>query len=126
MKKLLVLALVLAAVSILGITAYAAIQMRPADGSAELPALSTLAISSDSEDTAIEAKVGAFSYPDITVEVNKPVIINFKVDAADLNACNNEIIIPEFGIQQKLVAGDNIVTLTPPVQVPSPIPAGWE
>lgn len=61
----------------------------------------------------IEATVGAFAYPDVTVEVGKPVRINFKVDAADLNACNNEIVIPEWNINKKLSAGDNFVEFTP-------------
>lgn len=61
----------------------------------------------------VEVKVGVFSYPVITVEVDKPVRINFNVDATDLNSCNNEIIIPEWNIQKKLSEGDNFVEFTP-------------
>lgn len=61
----------------------------------------------------IDAKVAAGGYPRITVEVNKPVRINFKVDETSLNGCNNEIIIPEWNISKKLTVGDNFVEFTP-------------
>lgn len=61
----------------------------------------------------VEAQVEPFAYPQITLEANRPVRINFKVDAADLNSCNNEIIIPEWNIRKSLTAGDNYVEFTP-------------
>lgn len=62
----------------------------------------------------VEALVSSFSYPVITVEAGKPVRINFKVASAnDLNACNNEIIIPAFNIKKVLAVGDNYVEFTP-------------
>ncbi len=61
----------------------------------------------------IEAPITATGYPVITVEEGKPVTINFQAAAKELNGCNNEILIPAFGIDKKLVAGDNFVTITP-------------
>lgn len=71
------------------------------------------AVAATGDVQAIEAVVGATYYSDITVEVNRPVRINFKVDAADLNACNNEIVVPEWNISAPLTAGDNFVEFTP-------------
>lgn len=67
----------------------------------------------DPNTALIEAKVLPGGYPEIVVEAGKPVRINFKVDANDLNGCNNEIVIPEWNIDKKLSPGDNFVDLTP-------------
>ncbi len=75
--------------------------------------LAANASSDNQDDQAIIAPVTAFGYPEITVEAGKPVSINFQVTEADLNSCNNEIIIPDFGLNVKLMPGDNIVTFTP-------------
>ena len=61
----------------------------------------------------VEAIVGWFDYPEITVEVNKPVRINFKVTKENLNSCNDRILIPSFGIEKALSVGDNYVEFTP-------------
>lgn len=52
-------------------------------------------------------------YPVITVKAGVPVVWTFKVDKSLLNGCNNALIIPEYNIQQKLKAGDNIIRFTP-------------
>lgn len=67
----------------------------------------------DSQAQTIEATVEGFAYPNITVEVNKPVRINFNVGENVLNGCNNEIVIPEWSIRKKLSVGDNYVEFTP-------------
>lgn len=53
------------------------------------------------------------SYAPITVKKDVPVKFNFHVEGGNLNGCNNAIIIPEYGIEQKLAVGDNIVEFTP-------------
>lgn len=53
------------------------------------------------------------SYPPITVQNGVPVKWTIVADANNLNGCNNEIIIPQFNIEQKLVPGDNVITFTP-------------
>ncbi len=52
-------------------------------------------------------------YPDIVVKKGVPVKWVLNVSPENLNGCNNEIIIGEYGIQQKLVAGENIIEFTP-------------
>lgn len=61
----------------------------------------------------IEAEVSSFAYPNLVVEAGKTVRINFKVQEKNLNYCNYAIIMPEWGIQQELVPGDNWVEITP-------------
>ena len=53
------------------------------------------------------------SYPPITVQDGVPVKWTIVADANNLNGCNSEIVIPQFNIEQKLVAGDNVITFTP-------------
>lgn len=52
-------------------------------------------------------------YTPITVQVGIPVEWTISVEANDLNGCNNEIIIPEYDIEQKLKVGDNTIKFTP-------------
>ena len=52
-------------------------------------------------------------YPAFTVQKGIPVRWVMQVDAKNLNGCNNELVIPEYGIQKKLVVGDNIIEFTP-------------
>lgn len=53
------------------------------------------------------------SYPAITVQKGIPVKWTIKVSEDKLNECNNEILIPEFNKDQKLIVGDNLVEFTP-------------
>ena len=53
------------------------------------------------------------SYPPITVQNGVPVRWTIVADAKNLNGCNNEIVIPQFNKEQKLVPGDNVITFTP-------------
>ncbi len=64
-------------------------------------------------ETVVEAPITGSAYPAITLEVGKPVTLNFQADATQLNGCNNEILIPDFDIDKQLAVGDNYVTLTP-------------
>lgn len=52
-------------------------------------------------------------YPQITVQKGVPVKWTIKADANNINGCNRQIIIPEYGIQQDLAEGDNVITFTP-------------
>ncbi len=53
------------------------------------------------------------SYPNITVK--KGVKVKYILNATEetLNGCNNEIIINEYGIKQKLTIGENIIEFMP-------------
>lgn len=52
-------------------------------------------------------------YAPITVQEGVPVKWIINADSSDLNGCNNEMIIPEYNIKQKLRAGENVITFTP-------------
>jgi sulfite exporter TauE/SafE len=52
-------------------------------------------------------------YSPITVRAGVPVKWTIHADKGTVNGCNNEIIIPAFGIQQKLTVGDTLVEFTP-------------
>ncbi len=53
------------------------------------------------------------SYPDIVVKKDIPVKLIINATQNSLNGCNNEIIINEYGIQQKLFVGENVIEFTP-------------
>ncbi len=53
------------------------------------------------------------SYPNLVLKKDVPIKWVINVSKANLNGCNNEIIIGEYGIQQKLVVGENIIEFTP-------------
>ncbi|MDR1481610.1 MAG: sulfite exporter TauE/SafE family protein [Synergistaceae bacterium] len=52
-------------------------------------------------------------YSPITVKAGVPVKWTIHADRGTVNGCNNEIIIPAFGIQRKLSVGDTLVEFTP-------------
>lgn len=61
----------------------------------------------------ITTTLSSGSYTPITVQAGIPVKWTIQADANSLNGCNNEIIIPEYDIRQKLVAGENVINFTP-------------
>lgn len=52
-------------------------------------------------------------YTPITVQKGIPVKWVIEAAESDLNGCNNEIIIPKYNIQKKLVPGENLIEFTP-------------
>lgn len=52
-------------------------------------------------------------YVPIAVKKGVPVKWTIKVKDSDLNGCNNPVTIPKYGIQKKLVPGDNVIEFTP-------------
>lgn len=52
-------------------------------------------------------------YVPIAVKKGIPVKWTIQVKESDLNGCNNPVTIPKYGIQQKLVPGDNVIEFTP-------------
>jgi hypothetical protein len=63
----------------------------------------------------ITTKLSPNSYEPITVQVGVPVKWTIQADASDINGCNNQVLIPKYNIEKKLVAGDNIIEFTPTV-----------
>ncbi|HEY5555562.1 sulfite exporter TauE/SafE family protein [Acetobacterium sp.] len=61
----------------------------------------------------VTSKLSPNSYEPITVKVGIPVKWIIKADASDINGCNNQILVPKYNIEKKLVAGDNIIEFTP-------------
>lgn len=52
-------------------------------------------------------------YPALSVKNNVPVKWTIIAEKKVINGCNNEIIIPEYGIQVKLKEGKNVIEFTP-------------
>ena len=52
-------------------------------------------------------------YAPIVVQKGVPVKWDIKADDADINGCNETLIIPKYNIQKTLVPGDNIIEFTP-------------
>lgn len=61
----------------------------------------------------IEIDLSYNNYDDIIVQKNIPVKLILHVEKEYLTGCNEEIIISEFGIKQKLKVGDNVIKFTP-------------
>lgn len=61
----------------------------------------------------ITTKLSPNRYEPITVKAGVPVKWTIQAEASDINGCNNKILIPSYGIEKKLVAGDNIIEFTP-------------
>ena len=53
------------------------------------------------------------SFEGITIVEDIPVVWNFYAEKEKLNGCNNEIVIPEFGVNVKLKEGENYIEFTP-------------
>ncbi len=53
------------------------------------------------------------SYPSIEVKAGVPVKWTINAEKGKVNSCNNEIIIPKYGIDAKIVEGENIIEFTP-------------
>ncbi|MFZ5988469.1 MAG: sulfite exporter TauE/SafE family protein [Bacillota bacterium] len=53
------------------------------------------------------------SYTPIIVQKGIPVRWTIKAEKSGLNGCNNPVTIPEYGIEKKLVPGDNVIEFTP-------------
>ncbi len=61
----------------------------------------------------VTIEVAPRAYAPITVKKDIPVKFNLHAEARNINGCNDAVIIPEYGIQMPLAAGDNIVEFTP-------------
>ncbi|MGE5418404.1 MAG: sulfite exporter TauE/SafE family protein [Acidobacteriota bacterium] len=61
----------------------------------------------------ITTTVDANGYSPSVIAVQKGVPVRWIINAKSLNGCNNPITVPEYGIQKKLVQGQNVITFTP-------------
>lgn len=68
-------------------------------------------INGDVQEVTTTLKNGEYS--PITVQKGVKVKWTIKVEAGDLNGCNNPVTIPKYNISKKLVVGDNVIEFTP-------------
>ena len=61
----------------------------------------------------VETSIGTDFFPPIVVQKGIPVTWTINVDAANLNTCNNAMIIQKYGIEKSFVVGKNIVEFIP-------------
>ena len=61
----------------------------------------------------VEFNLGYSQYEDILVQKDIPVRMIIHVEEEYLTGCNNEIILHDFEIQQKLEVGDNVIEFYP-------------
>lgn len=61
----------------------------------------------------VSSKVLANSYEPIIVQKGIPVRWTLQADKANINGCNNRIIIPSLKKERKIEAGSNVVEFTP-------------
>lgn len=61
----------------------------------------------------ITTKLDFGKYAPITVKAGIPVRWTIYAEKGKINGCNNEIAIPEYEIQTKLIEGENLIEFTP-------------
>ncbi|MEO1814336.1 MAG: hypothetical protein ABGU93_01935 [Acetobacterium sp.] len=52
-------------------------------------------------------------YDPIIVQTGIPVKWTITANDGDLNSCNNKMLIRSYGVEQKLITGENVVEFTP-------------
>jgi len=52
-------------------------------------------------------------YDPIIVQTGIPVKWTITANDGDLNSCNNKMLIRNYGVEQKLITGENVVEFTP-------------
>lgn len=72
-----------------------------------------LAAAIDDDYQVVEFEIGYDSYYDIIVQKDVLVKMIVHVDSKYLTGCNEELVMPEFGIRQKLEVGDNVIEFIP-------------
>ena len=67
----------------------------------------------DGDVQRVTTQLRADGYDGIQVKAGVPVEWTIHADAQALNGCNAEIVLPDFGQQVKLAAGDTVIKFTP-------------
>ena len=67
----------------------------------------------DGDTQYVMTELRSNGYDSIEVQAGIPVVWTIRADSRALNGCNNEVIVPEFGIQKKLNVGDTRLEFTP-------------
>ena len=61
----------------------------------------------------IDTTLASGQYEPIQVKAGIPVKWTITAEEGTVNGCNGEIVIPEYGIQQTLKTGENVIEFTP-------------
>ncbi len=61
----------------------------------------------------VEIQLGSSSYAPITVQKGIPVRFIINAEQQNINGCNGTVIIPKYGIEKELKAGQNVIEFTP-------------
>jgi plastocyanin domain-containing protein len=61
----------------------------------------------------VSIEIGSNNYQPIIVQKGIPVKFIINARQENLNGCNNPIIIPQYGIEKKLEAGENVIEFLP-------------
>ncbi|HYE12427.1 MAG TPA: sulfite exporter TauE/SafE family protein [Patescibacteria group bacterium] len=61
----------------------------------------------------VSIDVGSNSYQPIIVQKGIPVKFIINAEQDNLNGCNNPVVIPQFGIEKELIAGENVIEFLP-------------
>lgn len=88
--------------------ALSGVGLSPAPGGQETVAA---VVSEDVQYVTTELHSNGFD--SIRVQAGMPVVWTIHADAQSLNGCNNEVVVPAFGIQAKLGEGDTQLVFTP-------------
>lgn len=78
--------------------------------------VATAIVAMDGSAQEVETVLQAGAYPDIHVREGVPATWTIHADEAQLNGCNGELVVPAYGIRQKLHPGDNVIAFTPQAQ----------
>lgn len=66
----------------------------------------------------IVTEIDANNYQDFAIQAGLPLKWTVRVSAANLNGCNNTILVPAYGIKKPLKVGDNLIEFTPKAEGP--------
>jgi len=61
----------------------------------------------------VVTEIGPRSYPPFIVKAGIPLRWIIRARAQDLNGCNNALVVPAYGIEQRLRSGDTVIEFTP-------------
>lgn len=84
-----------------------------ADGNAGTGETQTAAVTLKDGIQYVTSSMSPGGYDPITVQQGVPVKWTLNAPSGTLNGCNSSIVIPEYNIQLKLKAGENLIEFTP-------------
>lgn len=83
----------------------------PSITAAAAPALPAATVENGSQ--SVLTVFGANDYAPFAVQAGVPLKWTIRIAEADLNGCNGTVIVPAYGIEKTLQAGDNLIEFTP-------------